>query len=103
MPQSGDGGTRPGGAGGWLGAVQFIKHPQTPPGGSGPPLGGTAAGPGRPRTSLNSKESNVRVPSGGTVAVERGEGGVDGASRGQVVAEDWEANLARHPVGAVLS
>lgn len=38
----------------------------------------------------------------------RGGGGaggrrVDGASRGQVVAEDWEANLARHPVGAVLS
>lgn len=32
-----------------------------------------------------------------------GEGGVDGVSRGQVVAEDWEANLARHPVGAVLS
>lgn len=34
---------------------------------------------------------------------EEGEGGVNGASRCQVVAGDWEANLARHPVGAVLS
>lgn len=86
-----------GAGGGWH---NFIKtHPRR----LWAPPEGTAAGSGRPWTSLNSKESNVRVPSGGAVAAERGEGGVDGASRGQVVAEDWEANLARHPVGAVLS
>jgi len=64
------------GAGDWLGDAICRNPPQealSPPWPhSCLPSRGTAAGSGRPRTSLNSKESNVRVPSGGAVAVEQG-------------------------------
>lgn len=63
----------------------------------------TAAGSGRVWTSLNSKESNMKVPSCGAVGVEQTERRVRGAPPPPVTAGDWEANLASHPVGAVLS
>lgn len=70
----------------------------------------TAAGSGRVWTSLNSKESNMKVPSCGAVAVEQNgeEGGWrlhPAAGHGHGHGHSWgpEANLASHPVGAVLS
>lgn len=62
-----------------------------------------AAGSGRGWASLNSKESNMKVPSCGAVVVEQRAERVRCCSPLQVMAEDWEANLASHPVGAVLS
>lgn len=62
-----------------------------------------AAGSGKGWASLNSKESNMKVPSCGAVVVEQRAERVRCCSPLQVMAEDWEANLASHPVGAVLS
>lgn len=45
----------------------------------------------------------MKVPSCGAVVVEQRAERVRCCSPLQVMAEDWEANLASHPVGAVLS